>query len=86
MALLLLKRRASPNAIDVDGQLPLHRAQIAGHVATTNVLLSYGGSVGRQDRAGNTALHVAVKNYNAKGVYYKHQHDVSVTHVVVPTL
>ncbi|XP_067135292.1 B-cell lymphoma 3 protein-like [Centruroides vittatus] len=55
---------ASLDSANYLGQTPLHLAVLAKKVGPASVLLQEGASLPPRDRGGNTALHLAVRNFD----------------------
>jgi ankyrin repeat protein len=51
----------NPNALDIDGEGPLHAAARGGHVHVVEVLIAHGADPRVKALYGSTALHVAVE-------------------------
>ena len=63
----LIQLGADVNAVDTNGETPLHYAAVHGRITEAAVLLQSGGDVSLADKHGNTPLWAAV--FNARGVY-----------------
>jgi hypothetical protein len=61
----LLAEGANPNAVDADGEGPLHAAARAGHVAVVEQLLAKGADPRAKALYGSTPLHAAVEQSQA---------------------
>lgn len=58
---LLLKKGASPNIEDNDGNTPLHTAVANGHASTTKIFLENGADLKARNNNGETVLDIASK-------------------------
>ena len=56
---LLLKHSAKIDAVDDNGNQPLHLASLRGHIRTGNLLVSYGAETNVVNKYGLTLLHAA---------------------------
>jgi ankyrin repeat protein len=60
--MLLLERNVQVNAVDDQGQTPLHVAAIWGQAAMVQFLLDHGADISLKTKDGETALDVADKS------------------------
>lgn len=63
----LITSGANPNVVDKSGVAPLHRAVRTRSTAALQALLEGGAEVRKRNKAGSTALHLAVQNTGASG-------------------
>src|SRR5204863_981576 len=64
---LLVKAGADPNALDMSGVAPLHRAVRTRCASAVRALLENGAHPRLRNRSGSTALHLAVQNTGRGG-------------------
>ena len=50
------------NAVDDEGQTPLHKSTVFGHAESAKLLIDKGANVNQIDNNGDTPLHVAIKS------------------------
>ena len=60
----MLENGADIEAMDEEGQVPLHRAASIGHKAVVRLLLDWGANIEAEDEEGHTPLHNAVRCAN----------------------
>jgi ankyrin repeat protein len=64
---LLIAFGANPNAVDMDGVAPLHRAVRTRSIDAVRALLAGGADFRQRNKNGSTALHLAVQNTGRGG-------------------
>lgn len=64
---LLIAFGANPNAVDMDGVVPLHRAVRTRSVDAVRALLSGGADFRKRNKSGSTPMHLAVQNTGRGG-------------------
>lgn len=64
---LLIEKEAEVDAVDTQGQTPLHRAAYADNAEGVRILLARGADMGPRDKEGMTALDIAEK-WNRKAI------------------
>jgi hypothetical protein len=57
----LLAQVENPNALDIDGEGPLHAAARGGHAAVVEVLIAHGADPSARALYGSTPLHVSIE-------------------------
>lgn len=73
----MVKQKINPDSLcDLDGNTPLHTAVINDNTPLTRQLVDHGSDLSRPNTAGDTPLHIAVKEGNYDSVEFLLKQDV----------